>query len=162
MRRWMGLLGLAFAVGAAYPASAGEYEKCTLSTQECLNMMADKMRTAGWVGVELDKDENTGVMTVKRTFEGSPAEAAGIQPGDVLYALNGVVISDANKDALAKARKEWKPGQSVTYTIKRNGSDRDVTLTLAPVPADVMARWIGEHMLQHASVDMAKSDTGKN
>jgi predicted metalloprotease with PDZ domain len=162
MRRWMGLLSLALVLGTASVVSAGESEKCPLSTQECLNMMAEKMRTAGWVGVELDKDEKTGVMTVKRTFEGSPAEAAGIQPGDVLYALNGVVISDDNKEALMKARKEWKPGQAVTYTIKRNGSDRDVSLTLAPVPADVMARWIGEHMLQHASVDMAKSDTRKN
>lgn len=162
MRRWMGLWILALVLASVSLVAAGESEKCTYSTQECLNMMAEKMRTAGWVGVELDKDETTGIMTVKRTFEGSPAEAAGIQPGDVLYALNGVVISDANKDALVKARKEWKPGQSVTYTIKRNGSDRDVSLTLAPVPADVMARWVGEHMLQHASIDMAKSDTGKN
>jgi len=158
----MGLTSLALVFASASIVAAGESEKCTYSTQECLNMMAEKMRTAGWVGVELDKDETTGVMTVKRTFEGSPAEAAGIQPGDVLYALNGVVISDANKEALRKARKEWTPGQLVTYTIKRNGSDRDVSLTLAPVPADVMARWIGEHMLQHASIDMAKSDTGKN
>jgi S1-C subfamily serine protease len=158
MRRWIGLFGLVIALVAATAAMAGEYEKCTVSTQDCLNKMAEKLRTAGWVGVELDKDEKTKVMTVKRVIDGSPAQAAGMQAGDVFYALNGVVIDDANKEALAQAKKEWKPGQLVTYTVKRDGSDRDVPLTLAPVPADVMARWIGEHMLQHASVEMAKSD----
>lgn len=141
----------------ALPAWAGEYEKCTLSTQACLDKMAEKMRNAGFVGVELDMDPKTGQSTVKRVFEGSPAAAANIQPGDVLYALNGVVISDANKEALAAAKKEWKPGQLVTYTIRRKGADRDVSVTLAPVPSEVMARWIGEHMLQHAAVSLAET-----
>ena len=50
-------------------------------------------------------------------------------------------------------RKEWKPGQSVTYTVKREGVDREITLTLAPMPADVMARWIGEHMKEHEAAE---------
>ena len=50
---------------------------------------------------------------------------------------------------LAKVRKEWKPGQSVKYTIKREGVDREISLTLAPMPADIMARWIGEHIKEH-------------
>ena len=75
----------------------------------------------------------------------------------MLYALNGVRISKENDAALAKARREWKPGQSVTYTIKRNGTDREVTLTLAPMPADVLAKWIGKHMLEHVSADVASA-----
>jgi hypothetical protein len=50
----------------------------------------------------------------------------------------------------------WAPGQEITYTIKRVGEDREVQLTLAPMPADVLAQWIGHHMLEHAQTEIAK------
>ena len=157
MRRIAILSILALSVSA--PVFAGEYAKCTHSTQECLNLMAEHMKTGGWIGVEIETDRDEGY-EVKQVVDQSPAQAAGIQAGDILYAMNHVVISKANSDKLKAARGDWKPGQQVQYTIRRNGADRDVTVTLAPVPADVMARWIGEHMLEHAEVDMAKGNDG--
>jgi predicted metalloprotease with PDZ domain len=158
MRRSASLAILALFLLASLPALAGsgEHKKCPYPTQECLDHMAAHMKDSGWVGIEMDVDENTKVMTIKRVVPGSPAEAAGIQVGDVLYALNGVQITDDNEEALKKERKDWKPGQKVTYTIKRNGLDRQVNLTLAPMPADVMAAWIGNHMLEHVSSDVAE------
>ena len=156
--KWMMLIAIAliatFAVFAGDMPKSGEshdHKKCTLSTQDCLDKMAKKMQSSGWIGVELEMDDETGVSTVQRVFPGSPAEGAGIQAGDVLYALNGVRIIKANYDALEKARKDWKPGQQVTYTIERNGAQRQVSLTLAPWPADVVAKYIGEHMLEHVN-----------
>jgi C-terminal processing protease CtpA/Prc len=155
MRRIVPTTILALAIAAA-AALAGEYGKCTYGTQECLNIMAEKVKSGGYVGVELDnKDMKEGYL-VKKVMPDSPAAAAGFAAGDIMYALNGVVISEANKEQLKTTRGDWKPGQSVVYTIKRNGADREVSLTLAPVPADVMARWIGEHMLEHAQLDVAK------
>jgi len=136
-------------------ALAGESKKCNLSTQDCLDQMTSKMKTYGWVGVELERNDETGTLTVLKVVPGSPAETSGIQPGDLLYALNGVRIIKDNEEALSKARKDWKPGQTVNYTVKRNGADRQVALTLAPMPADVLARYIGEHMLEHATADLA-------
>lgn len=156
-RTWLGsLVALTLAVA---PALAGEYAKCPETTQSCLDHMATKMKTSGWVGLELDMDEASGGYKVLKVVPGSPAQNAGIQPDDVLYALNGVRLVKENEAALAKARKEWQPGQSVTYTIKRNGADREVTLTLAPMPADVLAKWIGQHMLEHVSGDLASAKT---
>lgn len=155
MRRhpWIAVVAVvALATGFAV---AGEYEKCTASTQECLNMMAAKMKNSGWVGIEMDREEETGKLTVVKVIPGSPAQDAGIQPGDVLHALYGIEIAPGNEEKLMKARKEWKPGQSVEYTIKRDGEDRQVQLTLAPMPADVLAQWIGQHMLEHAAVEVA-------
>jgi len=157
MRRHPWIVVVAVALIASGLAMAGEYKKCTLSTQECLNMMAAKMKNSGWVGIEMDRDEETGTLTVTKVIPGSPAEAAGLQSGDVLYALYGIQIAPENEEKLMQARKEWKPGQSVEYTIKRNGEDRQVQLTLAPMPADVLAQWIGQHMLEHASVAVASN-----
>ncbi len=153
--RW--LVALLVALLALAPALAGDYgKKCTESTQDCLDHMAMKMKSSGWVGLELERDDENGRLTVMKVVSGSPAEAAGILPGDVLFALNGVEIAKDNEKALMKAGKEWKPGQSVNYTIKRDGADRQVTLTLAPMPADVLAKYIGQHMLEHASTEVAK------
>ena len=48
---------------------------------------------------------------------------------------------------------ESPPGQSVTYTIERAGEHHEITLTRAPMPADVMARWNAEHMLRRARAE---------
>jgi S1-C subfamily serine protease len=153
--KWFLVVALTLIATGMLALAGDSGHKCKLSTQDCLDHMAAKMKNSGWVGLELDMDDTTHVLTVTKVVPGSPAEAAGIQPGDVLYALNGVQINDANEEALQKVKKEWKPGQSVNYTIKRNGADHQVSLTLAPMPADVLARYIGQHMLEHATVDVA-------
>lgn len=162
MRRQVWTWTVLLVLAAAVPALAGYGEKCTAGTQDCLDKMAAKLKNSGFVGVELDRDETTGILTVTSVIPATPAEAAGIQKGDILYALNGVTISKGNEEALKAARAEWKPGQQVSYTIRRDGADRKVSLTLAPMPADVMAKWIGQHMMEHASVEVTKNEPTKN
>jgi len=150
------LVLVAVAILAIGMALAGEGYKCTASTQECLDKMASKMQKSGFVGVELETDEATGGYEITRIIPGSPAEESGLEAGDVLIALNGVRISEDNEKAVKKAKKDWTPGQDITYTIKRDGNDREVNLTLAPMPADVLAKWIGQHMMDHAQVEVAQ------
>jgi C-terminal processing protease CtpA/Prc len=157
MRRLIPMWAFALVILLALPVFAGE-GKCTVSTQECLDMMAVKMKNSGFVGIELDTDKETGTYSVKKVIPGTPAESAGLQAGDVLYALNGVVLAGAKTEDMMKARAEWKPGQTVSYTVKRGGKAQDVSLTLAAWPADYLAKYIGEHMMQHASVETASGE----
>jgi C-terminal processing protease CtpA/Prc len=135
-------------------AWAGE-GKCTANTQECLDYMATKMKDSGWIGIEMNIDE-AGVMEILKVVPGSPAEAGGMKPGDFLVAMNGVEFNDGNQEALQKMRAEAKPGHSVKYTVTRAGEKHELGLTLAAMPADVLARYIGQHMLEHASTAMSK------
>ena len=157
MKRTLGLAALLALV--AVSADAGDGGKCKYSTQECLDYMATKMKAGGWVGVELDRPggEEHGPMTVTRVLEQSPAEAAGIQAGDLLVAMNGIELAEGNEEKLMTDRSSWKPGSSVTWTMKRDGADRDLVITLAPMPADILAAYIGKHMLEHASAELAKT-----
>ncbi len=157
MKKHLWLILIAVAFMAILPALAGsDHAKCKYSTQECLDHMAASMKSSGWVGVELDTDNADGY-AVTRIFPGSPAESAGLQQGDVLVALNGVAFKKENDEALHSARKEWKPGQVVTYTVKRGGGEQKVNVTLGAWPADVVAKVIGEHMLEHASGEIAQA-----
>jgi C-terminal processing protease CtpA/Prc len=150
----LGLAALMLAL--AIPAFAGhDGEKCTHPTQECLDYMATNLRNTGWIGVELDIDEDSGARVVKKVVPGSPAEAAGIQPGDILVSLNGTKLAKGNEEAIMQTKKDMKPGQTVTYVVSSNGMDKKVVLVLAPMPADVMAAYIGQHMLEHANMQVA-------
>ena len=115
--------------------------------------------TGGWVGVELDRPggEEYGPMTVTRVVEGSPAESAGIQAGDLLIAMNGIELAEGNDEKIKADRASWKPGSSVTWTMQRDGADRNLAITLAPMPADILAAYIGKHMLEHASAELAQT-----
>src|SRR5437867_918261 len=98
----------ALVLALAIPAFAGHNgEKCHYSTQECLDHMAAKMKSSGWVGVELDMDSSTAMPTVTKVVPGSPAEAAGILPGDLFVALNGVKFGKDSEQAIEKAETDW-------------------------------------------------------
>ena len=148
MKRISWLLAGVFALVLAVPAFAGGDEACEQSTEACLAYFAKKADNYGWVGIELDRNEESGVMTISKVVEESPAMKGGFKSGDILIALNGVELSEDNKAELKEAKGDWSPGQEVTYTIKREGKKTDVMITLAQVPNDVLAQWVGSHMVE--------------
>jgi serine protease Do len=78
----------------------------------------------------LEKPIGALVSSVER---GSPAERAGILPGDVVLAVDGQSI-DANVD-LARSIANLRPGQAVLLRVWRQGSARDIRATLADMEA---------------------------
>jgi putative serine protease PepD len=59
---------------------------------------------------------------------GGPAATAGLQPGDVITAVDGTTVPDA--EALIVTIRSHAPGDVVTLTINRNGTTSDVKVTL--------------------------------
>lgn len=143
---WWSLCG---AVLIAGPAWAGESsETCAVPVQDCLNQMVTKLKTTGFIGVEIDIDKGTRAWLVSKVISGSPADAAGIRAGDELYAIEGIRFAEENEAAINNVKL---PGKEVICTIRRGGENRIFKVTLAPMPADVMAKYIGEHMILHAT-----------
>ena len=64
----------------------------------------------------------------------SPASKAGLEPGDVIVAVNGASVK-APRD-LAVAVADLKPGASATVTLLRDGAKRDLPVTLATLKDD--------------------------
>ena len=62
-------------------------------------------------------------------FEGSPAFEAGIEPGDILKAVEGVEYSGDNLTEAVDSIKNGKEGTTVNITILRNGAE-EINLTV--------------------------------
>nr|BFF10857.1 site-2 protease family protein [Microbacterium flavescens] len=60
----------------------------------------------------------------------APAAAAGMQPGDVIVAIDDEPISTF---AEAAALIQASPGQAIAVTVERDGTERVLTLTPSPV-----------------------------
>jgi len=75
---------------------------------------------------------NSGVLITDVTT-GSPADKAGLQPGDVITAVNGQTETDAG--VLMTYINSLKVGQQITITVQRGSSQQTVTATLGQSPS---------------------------
>lgn len=154
VRRGFGVAGLVLVACGALAFAADQPYKCTKDLQLCLNEMASSLRQRGWVGIELDESSSGKPPRVVRVVAGGPAEAAGMRAGDLLLAVDGVRYDTAaDRERMGERRKRMRPGMNEQYTIQRGGKERVITVTLGSLPSDVMAQWIGMHMLEHAQLD---------
>jgi len=65
---------------------------------------------------------------------GSPADKAGLKPGDVVLAFNGQPVDDPNK--LPRLVAATKPGTGATLKIWRDGKAEDVKFTATELVAE--------------------------
>jgi len=75
----------------------------------------------------------TSGVVVLQIGQGSPAAAAGLQPGDVITAFNGKATGSA-EDFVA-ALRGVKPGDSIDLTVLRGGATQQIKVTVADRPA---------------------------
>ena len=143
--------------GHAHGEEAAYEKKCGADAQSCLNLFAQNYGNRGWAGVSLEGSDSG--LSVSEVHPGTPAARAGVKVGDVLVAINGVEYKPENKEKMAAFEKMMVPGQEFTYTIARNGKNKEIEFALAEMPMDVVARMVGMHMLDdHAAVEIASAD----
>lgn len=92
----------------------------------------------GWLGVSLmEADKN--LMTelgitgkngalASQVFIGSPADASGILPGDVVIALNGKEVKSV--DQLVRDVGDLESGKTAKFVIVRNGKQLDISVKI--------------------------------
>ena len=71
-------------------------------------------------------------VAVEKVIEGSPAEKAGLQAGDVIVRFNNEEVTSVRK--LTRLLGEVSPDHQVKLTVMRSGSERELTATLGKRP----------------------------
>jgi serine protease Do len=127
--------------------------------------VSDQLRSSGRVsrgriGVQIapvtkDVAESIGLgkaqgVLVRGVEEGSPAEKAGVEAGDIILRFDGKAIEKTAD--LPRAVGNTKPGNRVTLTVFRRGSNRDLTVTVAEVEPEKTAAALPERKTPPATV----------
>ncbi|PIE05314.1 MAG: peptidase S41, partial [Sorangium cellulosum] len=76
-----------------------------------------------FVGIGVEVDARDGAFTVLKPFEGSPAERAGLRPGDRIYGVDGWSTRGKPLDVVVK-RIRGERGTSIRLLIQRPGIDK--------------------------------------
>ncbi|MEO1746280.1 MAG: Do family serine endopeptidase [Pseudomonadota bacterium] len=125
-----GNVGIAFAV----PASVAS---------EIVNDLIDDGNVQrGWLGVSIQPvtdeiaeslglDQASGAI-VSQLTDGTPAEEAGIRPGDIIIGVNETDVEGPRE--LSRAIAGFEPGTGVEITIIRDGDEQAVDVTLGELP----------------------------
>ena len=99
--------GIGAEVGMENLADPDDLESCTVVTENC-------------------------AMVIVAPLEGSPAEAAGLRPGDQILAIDGEsTIGESVSSLVYVVRGE--AGTDVTLTIRRGDEEMDITVTRAVI-----------------------------
>jgi serine protease Do len=86
----------------------------------------------GWLGVSVD--DRNGTVLIAAEDPNGPAAHAGVRKGDVVTAVNGEHIDSSR--GLIRAVAGVTPGNSVRVTIRRQGHDIDIPVTVGRRPTD--------------------------
>lgn len=75
----------------------------------------------------LGLEDKEGIF-IDTVIDGLPAAKAGLQPNDLIVAINGE--KDPSQEELRKVLREKKPGETINLKIHRKGESKDLSVTL--------------------------------
>jgi len=127
---------------------AGEHRTCTKSVGECAAHMKQMYQTRGWMGVELEQNED-GSLRITAVVGGSPAEKAGIKVDDTLVSVNGVTLSKDTTEPAMMKDDDWKIGGVVNLGVRRGGETSTIRVRLEKIPETLHARIIETHAKEY-------------
>ena len=121
--------GGSMGIGFAIPVSTAR--------QVLESIVKDGQVTRGWIGVEpqeLNAElaetfnvKNTSGVIITGVLQNGPGAQAGIQPGDVVTAVNGKLVSNVSE--LLTAVAGLKPGVAAPLTVLRKNGKTDIAVT---------------------------------
>lgn len=120
------------------------FAKAYFSNYIYASKMPDYKRLLAQVGVALERDDKKafigasfvdnekGLMITRGTQKGSPAYESGLDAGDLITSIDGMIVS--KKDDFDTLLKGMKPGQKLAITYERFGKPKTTTISLTSDP----------------------------
>ena len=97
------------------------------------------------IGVEMSQNMTTGIITITRVFEGSPAEEAGLLPGDVIYRVDDEEVTGEDLTKVV-SKVKGAEGTTIPISVAREGESDYLTF-------DVERRMIEISTVAHKLLD---------
>jgi carboxyl-terminal processing protease len=131
-----------------------------MNAEEYQNSLGDLSGTFSGIGAELAVENTanpedqeacptlseTCLLVVVTPFDGSPAEAAGLQGGDAILAVDGESVNGSTIDEQV-TRVRGPEGTDVTLTVRRGEDEFDLTITRAQIiVVEVESELLNDHV----------------
>ena len=100
----------------------------TLAAGLCLGSCLAEQAEGPWLGIDLRA-------MVSDVVPGSPAELAGLQPGDLILTIGGVPLNEA-LDGSEPKQRDFNPGDEVVLEVLRAGETIELLARLGTVPPE--------------------------
>ena len=113
--------------------------------EEYQSMMDSTNGSYYGIGVEMSQNMTTGIITITRVFEGSPAEEAGLLPGDIIYKVQDTEVTGEDLTKVVSMVKGAE-GTTVPISVAREGESDYLTF-------DVERRTIEISTVEHRMLD---------
>ena len=107
---------------------------------------------SAWIGavtatITPEEARRTGLRTsrgalVARVISGSPAQAAGLKPGDIITAVGGRPVD--SREAFSTLTATVAAGQPLPLTVARDGATQSISVRPADAPGDLGLRILWE------------------
>ena len=112
------------------------------------------------IGAELEVKD--GKLVVVSPLKGSPAEKAGIKPGDIIYKIDGAVAEEMTLYAAVK-KIRGKPGTSVTLTVihEKTSAPAEIKITRSEITVDSVTVEKLDGDIFHVSINQFNDHTKK-
>ncbi len=100
------------------------------SAADYQSMMETTQGEYSGIGAMISQNRTTGLCTIVKVFEGSPALEAGMQPGDIIYKVEDTLVASESLEVLVNNYIKGKEGTDVRLTVYRSDKDQYVELTM--------------------------------
>lgn len=113
------------------------------------------------IGAVMTQDASSGVITITRVYDDSPAKKAGIKAGDVLYRVEEKTVTGKDLDKVVSWIK-GKKGTKVNLTLLRgtNSDKIKVTATREVINVETVKYKVLENQIGYISISEFDSVTG--
>lgn len=128
---------------ASYVDALGEPYTKYYNPEEFSSYMTNIQDGYVGIGVIVGVNEENRIEVIA-PYEGSPAFEAGVQPGDILTAIDGAEYGGDRLNEAVNSIKSGKEGTTVNITILRNGSE---TITLDVERRDIASDSVKAQMI---------------
>jgi putative serine protease PepD len=106
------------------------------------SLIKDGKASHGYLGVQVKSQQPTELGTdsifttgavITQVLSGSPADKAGLKKGDVITAVDELMIEDSQ--GLTAAVRTYPAGQKAKFTVTRDGKTQEIDVTLGDIPS---------------------------
>lgn len=112
------------------------------------------------IGVVVQQNMETGIVTAVRPYENCPGYEAGIRPGDFILAVDGTEITGMDLNA-AVSLIRGEEGTSVTITLMREEKTFDVEVTRRQIDVETVTYKMLEDNIGYIRIDEFDEVTAK-